>query len=456
MFDCKGLRGTQRRNDPSRVGFPTVLQVASNENGLMRNIFSPIMAIAILLAFVSSAVSQAADLTKVDGVYLQLITDEPLSDEVRGYVRLFDEAVPLWLSYFKQEPQSLAGWRMTGYLMRDKASFQQQRLIPGSLPNFPNGYSSGNKLWVVKQPSAYYTTHLLLHEGVHGITEKLYGGSGPPWYMEGIAEFLATHNASSGSLKVGVIPPSREESPFWGRLGLIADRSREGKVPTIESVLRYSETAHRDVEPYAWSWAAAVLMEMHPEYHATFREAIKNGSDSSPQFTRELYQALKAEWPILAARWSLLCHDFDYGFDRERNCVALKMNLPPASSETIRISVESNQSWHAAPGMVKAGQRFEVKASGMFQLQDDPRWKSTAEGVTITYYRGLPLGRLIACVVPEVATDQRYLPKLECISVGGTSQFTVQASGWLLFKVNDAPNDLSDNQGQLSVEVRRI
>ena len=419
----------------------------------MKNILTFIVVFAC--SFIDlRARAQSDDLSKVEGVYLQLLSDQPLSDELKAHVDQFDKAVPLWLAYFEQPLSAVEGWRMTGYLMKDKVAFQQRGLIPGSLPNFPNGYSVGNKLWVMNQPSPYYTTHLLLHEGVHGLTAHLFGGSGPPWYMEGIAEFLATHESSSDDFQIGVIPRSRDESPYWGRIGLIAQRRQEKKVPTIESVMRYSETAHREVEPYAWSWAAAVLMEMYPEYRTAFRDAAQSGSDASPQFTRQFYQSFKDQWPILAARWALLSHDIDYGFDRERNQVALKMDLPLLTSNWSRVDLEANHGWQSAPAKVRKGQQIEVKASGQYQLTEDPKWKATAEGVTLTYVRGVPLGRLIACFVSETPSEQRYQITSERFSVGEGTQLTSPVDGWLLFKVNDHPNDLHNNQGRLIVELR--
>ena len=49
------------------------------------------------------------------------------------------------------------------------------------------------------------------------------GGCGPPWYMEGMAEYLATHRWHDGRLTLGYMPPNRDEVPQWGRIRIIQD-----------------------------------------------------------------------------------------------------------------------------------------------------------------------------------------------------------------------------------------
>ena len=408
--------------------------------------------IAITLGLGTRATT-ADDLTSVDGKYIRLVTDLPPSDSLTSYVASFDEAVPLWLEYWSREKSSIDDWRMTGYLMTEKASFQKRNLVPNELPDFTNGYQRGEKLWVVNQPSDFYTLHLLLHEGAHGIAEKLFGGAGPPWYMEGTAEYLATHAHGETGLQIGIIPASREVSPYWGRLGLIADRRRESKMPTIETVMRYGDTAHREVEPYAWSWVAATLMEMYPEYRDRFRAAATKGRDSSPQFTRQFYQDLSVQWPVVSARWQLLCNDLEYGFDRDRNRVMLKTS-PLLTNDAVTMRLATDQGWQSAPVSVQQGQHLIIEAAGRYQLQTDPKWKSEANGVTIDYYRGIPLGRVVACFVPQAILNSPYMPKLEIVSIGAKGEAIAPCDGWLLLKVNDRPSSLADNSGSLDLRLQ--
>ena len=94
-------------------------------------------------------------------------------------------------------------------------------------------------LWLYEQPSDYYRRHLLLHEGTHGFMNTVLGGCGPLWYMEGIAEYLATHRWKDGRLTLGYMPRSRDEVPQWGRIRLIQDAVAEGRAPALKKVIEF-------------------------------------------------------------------------------------------------------------------------------------------------------------------------------------------------------------------------
>ncbi len=217
--------------------------------------------------------------------------------------------------------------------------------------------------------------------------------------------------------------------------------------------MRYSETAHRDVEPYAWSWLAVTLLEMYPEYREPLRAAAKNGRDQSPQFTRAFYQQLQAQWPVLAARWRLLTHDLEYGFDAARH----QVDLPPepllaaGGAQTMLLDVA--RGWQAAPFTLAAGQQVEISAQGRFTIRGQPqRWESEAEGVTIEYHRGQPLGRLLACVLPFEPVSGRYLPELQVVAIGASATVLAEEASWLLLKINEPAGELADNEGSLELE----
>lgn len=399
-------------------------------------------------------------LTK-DGRHIRLVTDLPDSPQLNEYVAAFDAAVPQWAAYWQIAPERLQDWRLTAYLMNDKQAFIARGLLPRALPDFPNGYQAGDRIWVVNKPSVYYTRHLLLHEGTHALTWRLFGGSGPAWYMEGTAEFLGTHRwtvdprTGDGALTLASMPAERGEVPDWGRIELVTRGRQQGQVPTIETVMRYSDTAHRDVEPYAWSWLAVTLLEMYPEYRQPLRAAAQNGRDPSPQFTRAFYQQLQAQWPVLAARWRLLTHDMEYGFDTTRHRVDLspRPTLEAGASESLTLAV--TQGWQVAPFVLAAGEQVAISAEGRFTLREQPqRWESEAEGVTLEYHRGQPLGRLLACVLPLKPVTGRYLPELQVVAVGSSGQLTASEASWLLLKINEPAAELADNAGQLQLRFQ--
>ena len=130
---------------------------------------------------------RAHGIRKIDGEYLTLYTDLPDAFEIDDIPNVFDKAVPLWRDYFEVPPEKVEGWKLVGYLIQSKEKFKKAGLLPADLPSFLHGYQRGREMWVYEQPSDYYRRHLVLHEGVHGFMNYALGGSGPPWYQEGLS-----------------------------------------------------------------------------------------------------------------------------------------------------------------------------------------------------------------------------------------------------------------------------
>jgi len=416
------------------------------------------------------------------GRYLRLVTDLPNSDHLRDWVTAFDAAVPLWAAYWNHDVASLNDWRVTAYVMSDKAPFLASGALPRSLPDFRHGYQVGNRIWVLHQPTQYYTRHLLLHEGSHAITSHLLGGSGPPWYMEGTAEWLATHSwrpartdGTAAAIEIGIVPPFHDAARGWGRIDLIDAGRKNKRVPTIETVMRYSDTAHRDIEPYAWSWLAVAMMEMYPEYRKVLRSAASNANDRSPQFNRDFYAKIREQWPVLAARWQLFAHDMEYDWDPARHQINLPTSLLPLRDQA-SMTVVADHGWQSAPVMLRTGQTVEITAQGRFVIRrtgpldeldninsasplgDQPpvsrNWESEAAGVTIRYHRGRPIGQLVAQVVPMSSGETGpYLDAPNQVAIGASGRITATRDSWLLLKINEPAGQYGDNSGALQVQI---
>ncbi|XZE53052.1 hypothetical protein SH139x_004768 [Planctomycetaceae bacterium SH139] len=402
----------------------------------------------------------ASELTELDGRYAQIVTDLPVTAERRDWPAVLDAAIPLWCEFWQLPLQRMDDWRVTIYVMSDKAAFARRGLIPAGLPDFPHGYQLGKRAWVVQQPAEYYTQHLLLHEAAHAFAAHCFGGAGPPWYMEGTAEFLATHQwqagqpGQAGQLTVGLVPPSSAAVPYWGRFKMIQQRRAEGKSLSLISVLRYSDTAHRQVEPYAWTWAAISLLAMYPETRDKLLAAAREGEDASAEFTRRFVSQLGDAWPLAQTRWRVLIDEFDYGYDLQRNRVDLQVSPPVWDGQRRVLEIAAERGWQAAPIQLAAGQQVRVTATGSVTLADQPKpWLSKPAGVTIRYYRGQPLGKLVATLLPlETRTTTTVEPLID-LPIGEQAILRADRPSWLLLRVNDLPGERADNRGSYQVEL---
>jgi len=411
--------------------------------------------LAGLLVVLSCGLAAAGgEIRKLEGRRLTLFTDVS-GAEIDSLPSVFDQAFEQFCRYFGVDPQKHARWHMCGCLMSEKQAFAAAGLLPDDLPPFAHGYSRGDRLWLYEQPTDYYRRHLLLHEGVHGFMEAILGGCGPPWYMEGVAEYLATHRWQDGRLLLGYMPQSRDETPGWGRIRIIQDAVAERRALRFPAVIDLLPTAHRETEAYAWSWAAATLLDRHPCYHTRFRSLINFVAQRD--FNHQFQRLFQNDWQELCEEWQLFIVGMEYGYDIERCAVDFtpgKLFLPTTAEAGKKIVVAADRGWQNSGLKLQGGREYRFRARGRFQVAETNKpWLSEAGGVSIRYYQGHPLGVLLAAVRPDNPPPQSTSALLRPVVIGLSARFTPSETGTLFFKINDSAGELHDNAGTVEVEV---
>lgn len=395
----------------------------------------------------------AAGLRKLSGQHITVFTDLPVGGAVEELPAVFDAAVPLWCAYFGVPTEKAAAWKLVGSVMKDKERFVRAGLYLGTLPDFANGYSVGSQIWLSEQPSDYYRRHLLLHEGTHAFMLRWLGGAGPPWYMEGMAELLATHAWHDGRLTMGVMPRTKQEAPYWGRVKIVRDEYAAGRGMSLIDIMRYDAHAHLQVEAYGWCWAAAAFLDAHGLTKKAFAELQGQVSDRTLEFSKSFYERLKGDWPAIAEDWQIFVADCDYGYDFVRAAVEREpaAALPATGA---RVTVKADHGWQSSGLRLEAGKVYSIHASGRFKLNSDPKpWISEADGITLSYSGGRPLGILLAAIGDEAAAAMSRSLLLAPTAVGTAGELTTEKSGTLYFKINEPAGKLADNSGTLAVEI---
>jgi hypothetical protein len=381
---------------------------------------------------------------------LTLYTDLPSSPAVDSLPELFDQAFPQWCQYFHVSPAEHAGWRMTGCLIKDKRRFQEAGLLPESLPPFEHGFCVGHRLWLYEHETDYYKRHLLLHEGTHGFMNTILGGCGPPWYMEGTAELLATHRLRDGRLTLNVIPTDRREAP--DRIRRIKDAVAQHRAMRLRGIIEYSDTAHLEVEPYAWCWALSALLDRHPRYRDRFRGLYRDVL--TPDFNTRFYRLFAADWRELIEEWGVFISGMEYGYDVARTVLDFTPGepLPPDGA---KLQVAADRGWQNSRLALAAGTTYCLAARGRYQVGTEPQpWWCEPNGVSLRYYQGRPLGILLAAVRPDKPANTDPIAFLRPQVVGLSAVIRPERSGTLYLKINHSAGELQHNSGELSVEVK--
>lgn len=415
----------------------------------------PLLLILVAANAATSADSPAAGadgpLRKLTGKHLTLWTDVPSRPEVDELPAVFDQAFPQWCRYFHVDPAAHADWHVRGALVRVPDRFVQAGLLPADLPPFRNGYSLDDRLWLYEQDNPYYRRHLLLHEGTHSFMSMLAGGSGPPWYSEGMAELLATHRWDGRQLTLNYFPADAADVPRLGRIKIVQDGCAAGNALSLTGVMGYDNRAHLQNEPYGWCWAAAAFMDGHPRYRPTFRKFYELlGRDG---FNRRVQLAFGDAWPEVCDEWQVFVANLEHGYDFERMAIRFAPGTPLGAAAR-SVEVAADRGWQSSGIRLEAGHTYRLAAKGRYQIARDKQiWWCEPGGVSIDYYHGQPLGVLLAVVRPDETDNGQASPFVSPRVIGLGATLEPTQSGTLYLRVNDSAARLADNAGSLTVRV---
>jgi len=406
--------------------------------------------------------ARQAGLRVLEGRRLTLVTDRPAraGDGVEDLPRIFDEAFAVWCRHFAVAADSLPDWHAIGCLMVDAERFRTAGLLPDSLPRFVNGFCADDRFWLLDQSNPAYRRHLLLHEGVHAFTLTVRRLATPPWYTEGIAEYLATHRLEKGAegrerFVSTPLPDRPDDVPQLGRIEKIRGLRATGDEPSLAAVLATPAGDHHDIAAYAASWAATAFLARHPRYAAGFATVERGPLDTA--FNDRLPTIPGWDAATAARDFDAFTADLDYGYDLDRCAIDWSAGRTPGLRETI--AVDATRGWQNSGLALARGSRHALEVTGRFRIGELPAGdsaaptilESEADGISLRWYRGRPLGRLLAA--QWIEQPERGRPRFEILAEGSRADFTAVADGPLYFKINESPGDLGDNAGSLTVDL---
>jgi hypothetical protein len=397
----------------------------------------------------------------VDSANLQLTSDVPIDDELEAWPNLLAQAIQVWTNEFGEQASKLSRAQLKVYLIADRSKFESAGLLAG-VPSFDEGYQLNNLLVIREQPTPYYRRHLFLHEATHWCYATLYGGCGPPWFMEGMADYFGTHLLKDKTLQLGVIPRSPGDFPNWGRFRLIAESLEQNDAPSLNQILDYPSDRDR-LKRYAWSWAASTFFRHHPRYRNALNRVSTGPLDYSATLSKELKRELQPVWEQVLVDWNGFVSDFGFGYDLDRSLVS-SQDTPTRKTEgkIQRFWLRTDRGWQSTGIMLASGESVKISCEGRFTIRATKGlgarpWQSEADGITIEYYRENPLGTVLATIQPP--NSERTIPwKSYRIGQQGTiSGGDAGPTGGLVFlKINESSDELFDNEGELSVTVSSL
>lgn len=370
---------------------------------------------------------------------------------------VIDQAYVALADYFGPLPPDPEGteFQVTGYIMQNRALFKEAGVILDSLPTIVNGRHQGAQFWMDAQTQPYYLKHLMLHEYTHCYSMIMGEIGAPVWYLEGIAESMATHTTdSSGKIQLNVMPHNKNDFGGLGRITLIEEAVEQSPPKPIQEVMQFLPADFvSDNKAYAWSWALCQYFDKHPDYGKPFRELAHHMQGRV--FSQKIQEMLGDDYAKVNDGWMLFARNLQPGYDSQNAAVTFTegISLPPNTSVTATIN--SQQGWQSSGVRVTQGAVYDVTATGRFTLAQEPKpWESTADGISFQYFKGQPLGRLIMMIQPDPDMKLTHPNSImKEYPIGAQASWMAPVSGTVYFRLNDAWNALADNSGEIEVTL---
>ena len=418
----------------------------------------PVYRMSYVRPEVSDQMLQQHGLMRFSQKHLDLITDLT-PDLYEPLLPLPDAMMAAWEDYFGKLPPARDGaeYRITGYLMRDRELFLEARLVKEDTLLSYHGRQIGAEFWLNDQSWDYYRRHLLLHEATHAFMRHLPGEAVdlPMWYLEGMAEMLSTHRlAEDGTVEFNVMPVDRSRFLGFERIAIVQRDVKANGVRPLSAITQFGAEDFTKVQSYAWCWALCRFLESHPKYRDRFRKIARELV--TVPFRQNMATLFAPDMKQLQTEWLLFAANVEHGFDFERAAVEFRPGQPIGTSATA--TVRSDLGWQSSEILVEADKRYRITADGQFTLADEPKpWVSEANGVSIRYTRGRPLGQLQASVLATNSGDgPPGASMLREVALGNEAVFEAVEAGTLYLRVNDAWGELANNRGSLTVTVEPI
>jgi hypothetical protein len=403
------------------------------------------------------AALERAGIHRYESKRLVLYTDIDRDKAVR-LPPLVDALYGELTSYFGPLPPQRDGgdWQITGYVMRDMKLFEAAGVVPSNLPTFEHGLNRRRRFWMREQSLDHYLEHLLLHEATHCFMTTLPVPRAPTWYMEGMAEHFAAHRRTpDGGVQFRILPQTPDETAGFDRITLIRKEVDAGRAESLDEVFAIPDDKYIESIPYAWAWALCHFLDAQPEYHERFKEL--GDPHLGKRFRDEFDARFANENATLRLQWQLFAHALCYGYQLDRAVLDFEKGrgTPDHDSE---VHVRADRGWQATGLRLEANAKYNVTSTGEFSLCETPKpWPSDANGITLDYANGRPLGRLLAAVLPDdLASPNAAASFLEPIDVGSRGTVSSPVGGTLYLRLNDGWDRLSDNRGEIAVHVKPI
>jgi len=267
---------------------------------------------------------------------------------------------------------------------------------------------------------------VIQHECVHGICHLTFGSTGPTWLSEGLAELGNYWKDGDRAIDL--------PAPVIAYLQSVSPKRRllEIAVP--------GRAVADTWQDYAWRWALCHLLANNPNYANRFVPLAIGLMEERPGVSFEGVYGPVAREVSFEYNQFLATLGNGYRSDLTAWPWQAKFQRLSDSGEAV-VKVKAKAGWQASRVMVDSGEAFEVVADGT--------WRIAAAGQPLDADGEKDgRGRLVAAVFADESLSRE-------IPLGRKTSLESPAAGQLFLRCADAWTELADNDGEVTVTIRR-
>ena len=265
---------------------------------------------------------------------------------------------------------------------------------------------------------------IVQHEAVHAFCAQAFGSPGPVWYSEGMAEMGQYWKPME--LSVSIDP-------------VVIDYLTHAPPKKMKDIVAAGQITGDSWQAYAWRWALCHLLASNPNYARRFRKLGLNimagGNDSFDAAFGNVADNISFEYDQFV-------QNFGNGYRVDLcawdwNVAASNLN----SNGRTKTEIAAKAGWQPTKLEAREGVSYDYAAQGT--------WKTatTEEPVSADGAVG-GRGKLIGVILHDFKLEGPF-------ELGDRGSFTAPATGQLYLRCNDSWTELADNDGEITVHLRR-
>ena len=266
---------------------------------------------------------------------------------------------------------------------------------------------------------------VIQHECVHGLCHLTFGSTGPTWLAEGLAELGNYWKDGERAIDVPAAV-----------IAVLQNARPKRKLLEIAVPGRTDAGTWQD---YAWRWALCHLLANNPNYSDRFVPlAVALMEEREGVSFESVYGPVARE---VSFEYDQFLATLGNGYRSDLTAWPWRANFQRLNAADTTVKIKAQAGWQASRVLVEPGERLEIVAAGT--------WKVGAAGKPLDADGEEDgRGRLVAAVFADDALGPE-------IPLGAKATLEPAAAGQLFLRCADAWTEIGDNDGEISVTIRR-